>query len=126
MKVTEKNQAWLRDYYRHIDAKETDAYMAMFSENARMIFANADPIEGRAGIREALTGLLGSVAATRHVLHQTWQVDDDLVAFECDVIYTRKDGKEVTVRGGCFFVFGDDGLCREQRITVDITPVFAA
>ena len=98
---------------------------AMFAEDARMVFANADPLEGRDAIREALTGLLGSVDGIRHVLHTAWQVEDDLVAFECDVIYTRKDGKEVAVRGGCFFVFGEDGLCREQRITVDTSPVFA-
>ena len=126
MLATEKNQAWLRDYYRAIDAMDTEAYMAMFAEDARMVFANADPIEGRDGIREALTGLLGSVDAIRHVLHQAWQLEDDLIAFECDVVYTRKDGKEVTVRGGCFFVFAEDGRCREQRITVDTTPVFAA
>lgn len=70
MNATEKNQAWLRDYYRAIDAGETDAYMAMFTDDARMIFANADPIEGHDGIREALTGLLGSVDGIRHVLHQ--------------------------------------------------------
>lgn len=126
MLATEKNQAWLRDYYRAIDAMETEAYMAMFAEDARMVFANADPLEGRDAIREALTGLLAGVDGIRHVLHTAWQVEDDLVAFECDVIYTRKDGKEVTVRGGCFFVFGEDGLCREQRITVDTSPVFAA
>jgi ketosteroid isomerase-like protein len=125
MHATEKNQAWLRDYYRHIDAMDTDAYMAMFAEDARMIFANADPLEGRDAIREALTGLLGSVDGIRHVLHDAWQLEDDLVAFECDVVYDRKDGKQVTIRGGCFFVLGEDGLCREQRITVDTTPVFA-
>ena len=126
MKATERNQVWFRDYYRHIDAMETDAYMAMFAEDARMIFANADPLEGREAIQDALTGLLGSVAGIRHVIHDLWQIEEDLVGFECDVIYTRKDGKQVPVRGGCFFVFGADGLCREQRIYVDTSPVFAA
>ena len=126
MKANDRNQTWLRNYYRHIDAMDTDAYMAMFTEDARMIFANGDPLEGRDAIRQALTGLLGSVDGIRHILHDTWQVEDDLVAFECDVVYSRKDGKEVTVRGGCFFTFTDDGPCREQRIYVDVSPVFAA
>lgn len=126
MNASERNQAWLKDYYRHIDAMDTDAYMAMFTEDARMIFANSDPLEGRDAIRQALTGLLGSVDGIRHVLHNAWQVEDDLVAFECDVVYSRKDGKEVTVRGGCFFVFAEDGRCQEQRIYVDTSPVFAA
>ncbi|MDT7710385.1 MAG: hypothetical protein QOG20_5992 [Pseudonocardiales bacterium] len=126
MQVTEQYQAWLRDYYRAIDAVETDTFMAMFTEDARMVFANADPIEGRDGIREALTGLRASVGGWRHILYGTWQLEDDLIAFECEVVYTRLDGKEVTVRAGCFFAFAADGRCREQRIHVDTTPVFAA
>ncbi len=125
MNVNEKSQTWLQEYYRHIDAMETDAYMSMFAEDARMIFANGDPLEGRDAIRQALTGLLGSVDGIRHILHNAWQVEDDLVGFECDVVYNRKDGKEVTIRGGCFFVLPQDGLCREQRIYVDTSPVFA-
>lgn len=125
MKPTDQYAAWLRDYYRAIDAVETDTFMAMFTEDARMIFANADPIEGRDAIREALTGLRTSVGGWRHVLHGSWQLDDDLIGFECEVVYTRLDDKEVTVRAGCFFAFAEDGRCREQRIHVDTTPVFA-
>lgn len=125
MKATDKTLAWLRQYYEHIDSMNTEGYMAMFADNARMVFANADPIEGRDAIRQALTGLADSIAGWRHILHGVWEEEDGLVIFECDVVYTRKDGKEVSVRGGVFFVIDDDGLCREQRITVDLTPVFA-
>lgn len=125
MRITDKKQLWLDEYYRHIDAMDHDAYMAMFADGARMLFANADPIVGKDGIREALTGLLGAIAGIKHIPGDAYEEDGDLVIFECDVEYTRKDGKQVTVRGGCFFVIGDDGLRREQRITVDTTPVFA-
>lgn len=125
MRAIDKTMAWLHDYYRHIDGMDTDAYMAMFAEAARMVFANADSIEGRDGIREALTGLLGSVGGIRHILHDVWEEEDGLIIFECDVIYTRKDGKDVTVRDSAFFVIDDGGLCREQRIIVDTSPVFA-
>lgn len=125
MRATKKTNAWLREYYQHIDGMNTEGYMAMFAEDARMVFANADPIEGRDGIRQALTALLDSVGGIRHTLHDVWQEEHGPVIFECDVLYTRKDGKEVSVRAAAFFVIGDDGLCREQRITVDLSPVFA-
>lgn len=55
MRATEKTNAWLREYYQHIDGMNTEAYMAMFADDARMVFANADPIEGRDGIRQAMS-----------------------------------------------------------------------
>lgn len=125
MRASTAKVDWLHTYYGHLDANNVDGFMAMLAPGARQFFANAEPREGKDAIRAALSGFLDSLGGIRHVLRGAWEEDDDLLIFESEVHYLRKDGKEVVVPSSCFFVVGDDGLCREQRIMVDTSPVFA-
>lgn len=124
MLIRTDRRRWLTDYYRHVDAREPDGFMAMLTDDAVMTFANAEPVKGNDAIRVVLVGLLDAIAGIRHEVHAVYEPGGDLVVFECDVHYLRLDGRQVTVRGAGFFEIGSDDLCREQRILVDVSPVF--
>ncbi|WP_156755220.1 nuclear transport factor 2 family protein [Actinokineospora pegani] len=125
MRISDAKREWLDTYYAHVDAMNHDAYLAMYTADARLVLANAEPVRGKDAIAEVLGGLLGSLGGIKHTLRDAWEEDGGLVIFECDVVYTRKDQREVTVRGAAFLVVNDEGLCSDSRIFVDISPVFA-
>lgn len=60
----------------------------------------------------------------RHELLREWTVGAETIA-ETNVIYLRRDGKEVTVPAVSIWRVGADGLIVDYRVFVDQTPVFA-
>lgn len=89
MRASPAMTTWLGTYYGHLDAMNIDGCMSMFAPDARLVFANQKPCEGKDAIRAALTEVLGSIAGIRHVRHTVWEEDGGLAIFECDVHFTR-------------------------------------
>lgn len=124
MTASKETVEFLNAYYRLVDAMKIGEFMAFFTPDARLIFANNEPMQGRDAIEAGLTQVLSSVDGIRHDLRQIWNVDDDTVVFEVDVTYSRKDGRDVRVPGSAVCEMRN-GLMAQQRIYVDLAPVFA-
>ncbi|SDL97879.1 nuclear transport factor 2 family protein [Bacillus sp. OK048] len=121
--VSDKNQELIKRYYALLDSNKLDESMEYFSENAVLKF-NSETINGREGISSALGGIVSSVNGIRHVLTNVWEVEEDLIFLECDVIYSRKDNQQIVVKAAAINEI-ENGMIKEQRIYVDLSPVFA-
>jgi ketosteroid isomerase-like protein len=109
--------------FADIDAFDPDKFVAHLTPDATFRFANADPVTGRAAVKEAVTGFFSSIAGLTHHILNVYEVGNIAIA-QIDVEYRRLDGKSVTVPNADILVFDGD-LVRDWQIYIDVTPVYA-
>jgi ketosteroid isomerase-like protein len=110
--------------FKTIDQMDAEEFASFFTENGTFRFGNAEPVAGRKAIQEAVGGFFASIAGLHHQGNQTWDAADDIAVTEGLVIYTRHDGGTVDVPFVNVYRL-EDGLIRDYRIYVDITPLYA-
>ena len=109
--------------FADIDAFDPDKFVAHLTENVTFRFGNAEPVVGRAKVREAVAGFFTTIDGLTHHILGTWDSGDVSIA-QIDVEYVRKDGKHVTVPNADILVFAGD-LVSNWQIYIDLAPVFA-
>ena len=109
--------------FADIDAFDPDKFVAHLTPDATFRFANADPVTGRAAVKEAVAGFYSSIAGLTHHILNVYEVGDIVIA-QINVEYRRLDGKSVTVPNADILVFDGD-LVRDWQIYIDVTPVYA-
>ena len=109
--------------FADIDGFDPDKFVAWLTPDATFRFANADPVTGRAAVKEAVAGFFSSIAGLTHHILNVYEVGDIVIA-QIDVEYRRLDGKSVTVPNADILVFDGD-LVRDWQIYIDVTPVYA-
>ena len=109
--------------FADIDAFDPDKFVAHLTPGARFRFANADPVTGRAAVKEAVAGFFSAIDGLAHHIRNVWESGDTVVV-QIDVEYLRKDGKTVTVPNADILVYDGD-LVRDWQIYIDVAPVFA-
>jgi ketosteroid isomerase-like protein len=109
--------------FADIDAFDPDKFVAHLAPDARFRFGNADPVTGRAAVKEAVAGFFSTIDGLTHHILNSWDSGDTTIV-QIDVEYKRKDGKTVTTPNADILVF-DGGLVRDWQIYIDVAPVFA-
>jgi len=109
--------------FADIDAFDPDKFVAHLTEDVTFRFGNAEPVVGRANVREAVAGFFTTIDGLTHHILSTWDAGNVSVA-QIDVEYVRKDGKHVTVPNADILVFAGD-LVSNWQIYIDLAPVFA-
>jgi len=109
--------------FADIDSLDPDRFVAHLTLDVTFRFGNAEPVTGRAAVREGVAGFFGTIKGMTHHLLNTWDSGDVTVA-QIDVEYVRADGKHVTVPNADILAFDGD-LVRDWQIYIDLTPVFA-
>jgi ketosteroid isomerase-like protein len=109
--------------FADIDSFDPDRFVAHLTPDATFRFANADPVPGRAGAREAVAGFFTTIAGLTHHIRNIWEHGDTAIA-QIDVEYHRLDGTSVTVPNADILVFEGD-LVKDWQIYIDIAPVYA-
>jgi ketosteroid isomerase-like protein len=109
--------------FADIDAFDPDKFVAHLTPDAKFRFANADPVTGRAAVKEAVAGFFSTIDGLTHHIGNVWEFGDTVVT-QIDVEYRRKDGKTVTVPNADILVYDGD-LVRDWQIYIDIAPVYA-
>ena len=109
--------------FADIDAFDPDKFVAHLTPDARFRFANANPVTGRAAVKEAVAGFFSTIDGLTHHILNVYESGETVIA-QIDVEYRRKDGKSVTVPNADILVFEGD-LVRDWQIYIDVTPVFA-
>jgi ketosteroid isomerase-like protein len=109
--------------FADVDAFDPDKFVAHLTPDATFRFANADPVTGRAAVKEAVAGFFSSIAGLTHHILNVYEVGDIVIA-QIDVEYRRQDGKSVTVPNADVLVFDGD-LVRDWQIYIDVAPVYA-
>lgn len=106
-----------------IDSFDPDKFVSHLTEAVSFRFGNAEPVVGRAAVREAVAGFFGTIDGLTHHILNTWEVGEVTIA-QIDVEYVRKDGKHVTVPNADILIFDGD-LVSNWQIYIDVAPVFA-
>jgi SnoaL-like domain len=109
--------------FADIDAFDPDKFVAHLTPEVRFRFGNADPVTGRAAVKEAVAGFFTTIAGLTHHIRNTWEFGDTVIA-QIDVEYRRKDGKTVTVPNADILTYDGD-LVRDWQIYIDVAPVYA-
>ncbi len=109
--------------FADIDAFDPDKFVAHLTQDAVFRFGNADPVVGRAAVREAVAGFFSTIDGLTHHVLDSWDVGDTTIV-RIDVDYRRKDGKSVTVPNADILTFDGD-LVRNWQIYIDLAPLYA-
>jgi hypothetical protein len=109
--------------FADIDAFDPDKFVAHLTPEAKFRFGNADPVTGRASVREGVAGFFSTIDGLTHHILKVYELSETVIA-QIDVEYRRKDGKSVTVPNCDVLVFDGD-LVRDWQIYIDLAPVFA-
>ena len=109
--------------FADIDAFDPDKFAAHLTPDVTFRFGNADPVTGRAAVREAVAGFFSTIDGLTHHIRNVFESGDTVIA-QIDVKYRRQDGKTVTVPNADILVYDGD-LVRDWQIYIDVTPVYA-
>jgi ketosteroid isomerase-like protein len=114
---------YVSEVYEAIDSKDEQRLVRYLTENCTFVYANSDPVIGRANVAEASKVFMALIAGIKHQLLDVWAFDDVVIS-RLDVTYTRKDGSTLTVPAVTIW-----RLCERQiddyRIYIDVAPLFA-
>jgi ketosteroid isomerase-like protein len=119
----ESTLPWYEEFYGAMEAKDIDTVCGMCTEDTRVQFANHEPVTGRDAVREVMLHFWGTIGRMHHRFTHVLESGDH-AALEADVTYTRLDGSSVVIKSGTV-IRRQEGLIADQRIYVDLAPLFA-
>ena len=114
---------YVLEVYEAVDSKDEQRLARFLTENCTFVYANSDPVVGRANVAEASKKFIALIAGIKHQLLDVWALDDVIVS-RLEVTYTRKDGSTLTVPAVTIWRMRD-GQIDDYRIYIDIAPLFA-
>jgi hypothetical protein len=113
---------WMDDLFSTLDKMDANGFASYLTDDALFKFGNADPVNGKTNIRDAVAGFLSSIAGFSHKLVGKWQVGDR-VFLQGEVTYIRKDKSKLTVP--FFNLFKMKGnLIQEYLIYIDNSQLY--
>jgi hypothetical protein len=62
--------------FADIDAFDPDKFVAHLTPDAKFRFANADPVTGRAAVKEAVAGFFSTIDGLTHHITKVYEVGD--------------------------------------------------
>jgi hypothetical protein len=126
--MTESSPArpdWINEYYAATDAKDLGRYVEFWSPEGRLVYGSSQPAVGREAIATVARGVFEGFASTHHEITGYWEPEPGVVIVEITVTYERLDGVKVPVTG-VLIGRAEQRRWFEQRIYVDVAPIFAA
>ncbi|WP_395110177.1 nuclear transport factor 2 family protein [Actinomadura sp. SCN-SB] len=114
--------------FQTVDSARPGSIAELFTEDATMVFGNADPLVGREAITAGIQGFFATINGLQHRIINDWHIGTDTGAdtiAETEVTYHRLDDKYVSVPVVSIWHTRDDGLITDYRVFFDLTPVYA-
>jgi hypothetical protein len=105
------------------DALDVDNYVSFLARDVYFRFGNAEPIIGRAAVREAVGAFFTTIKGLKHTIDQEWD-DGNVILQQLSVTYTRLDDDKVTLPAVNILRMAGDTVAN-YRIYVDLAPVYA-
>jgi hypothetical protein len=122
-KMKASRDALIQRYYEAVDAMDLEAFKAMHSNKARLIFANYPAAEGPDQIAGAIGQFWSTIGGLKHNFVNRWD-NPDVSILEVAVDYTRKDGSSVTLPA-VSILKPDGDKVGELRVFIDVAPLYA-
>ena len=110
------------EVYKAVDSMDEQRLASFLTEKCTFVYANSDPVIGRANAAASSKRFLDLLAAIKHELLEVWGFDDVIVS-RIRVTYTRKDGSTLTIPAATIWRVSDRQI-DQYRIYVDIGPLF--
>src|SRR5258708_35886308 len=82
--------------YEAIDSMDEQGFANCLTENCTFVFANGDPVIGRANAAAASQNFLNQLTGIKHHLLNVWAFEDGIVS-QISVEYTRQNQSELTI-----------------------------
>ncbi|TDN70002.1 nuclear transport factor 2 family protein [Paraburkholderia sp. BL10I2N1] len=109
--------------YAACDSMDEHRFGQYLTEDCRFVYANSDPVIGRANAAAYVKGFMSMISGIRHELLEVWQCDDDVLISRMNVTYTRKDRTTLTVPAMTVWRMRDK-MIQEYLIYVDVSELF--
>jgi ketosteroid isomerase-like protein len=109
--------------FADIDTMDPDRFAAHLADDVVMRFGNAEPVRGRAAVRDTWAAFCETIDGVEHDLVEQWSTDTATIV-ESNVTYTRKDGSRVTVPVATIYREDGDRIA-DYRVFIDLAPLLA-
>ena len=119
------DHAWLTQMSSAVDRQSIEENLRFLAPDVRFRFGNGEFIVGHAALRQGLAQFYAAIAGLRHDLVGIWR-QDDVLAVEAEVTYTRLDGTDVAVPVLSLMRLAGPHLVADHRVFFDLAPVFAS
>lgn len=114
---------WVEKIGKTIDAKDSSGFAAFITEDGIFRFGNQPEVKGRKAIDDYVAAFFNMIKKSEHTLINLWD-NEDAITWQGQVLYTRLDGKQVTINFvNILYMKGD--LASDYLIYIDNTPLFA-
>jgi ketosteroid isomerase-like protein len=110
------------EVYEAVDSKDEQRLARFLTETCTFVYANSDPVIGRANIAESSKNFMALIAGIKHQLLDVWAFNDVIVS-RLDVTYTRKGESTLTVPAVTIWRMRA-GQIDDYRIYIDVAPLF--
>jgi len=123
---TRSRAAIISAHFAASDSFDIEEMGSFLADDVVMVFGNHEPLQGRKAVEEYAHQFFPTLKGIRHEIHDMWQAAEDADVFisRMTVHYTKLDGTVVSLPCVNVFRMRDD-LIAEDRIHMDITPLFA-
>jgi uncharacterized protein (TIGR02246 family) len=122
--VSGSRERMVRAMCAAVDAGDAPAFASWFADDATYVFANDEPLTGRAAITEATAGAAGALPWVRHVVEQVAQVGEDQLFCRFTIETAAPDGTPLALPCVTVIRLAGDRVT-DYRVHMDITPAFA-
>ncbi|SMG23759.1 nuclear transport factor 2 family protein [Paraburkholderia susongensis] len=111
------------EVYEAVDSRDEQRLLPFLAENCAFIYANKEPVVGRANVAEASRNFMALIASIKHQLLDVWGFDNVIVS-RLEVTYTRKDGSTLIVPAVTIWRMHARQI-EDYRIYIDVAQLFA-
>jgi ketosteroid isomerase-like protein len=108
--------------HESIDSMDEQGFANYLTENCTFVYANGEPVVGRANAAAASHGFLNLLGGIKHDIVNVWAFENVLIS-RVSVTYTRKDGSTLTVPAVTIWKL-EGNLIDECRIYADSSQLF--
>jgi ketosteroid isomerase-like protein len=113
---------WLESIGKDIDSMDSDRFVRHLTDDCIFRFGNQPEVKGKSATRDYVAGFFKMIGGCEHRIINFWTGKNSVV-WQGEVIYTRLDGKKVTVNFVNVFYLQEE-LIKEYLIYIDNAPLF--
>lgn len=114
----------VREMCAAVDAGDAESFASWFADDATYVFANGEPLTGRAAITAATAGAAGALPWVHHVVEQVAEVEADQLFCRFTIETAAPDGTPLALPCVTVIRLAGDRVT-DYRVHMDITPALA-
>jgi hypothetical protein len=114
---------WLESIGASIDSLDANKFVQFLTDDCVFRFGNQPEVIGKTATRDYVAAFFSMIGGCKHSVIDYWKREDSIV-WQGEVLYTRKDGKKVTVNFVNILNMENESA-KDYLIYIDNTPLFA-